>query len=56
MLTIIRLDRFFSEESRDHGLGRRKEGKEKREKDAGYLKMRGVRFWEMFRCIKFGHR
>lgn len=43
MLTIIRLDRFFSEESRDHGLSRREEGKEEiereRERDAGYLKM-----------------
>lgn len=33
MLTIIRLDRFFSgEESRDQGSGRRKEGK-KRKRD-----------------------
>lgn len=33
MLTIIRLDRFFSEESRDHGLSRREEGKEEIERE-----------------------
>lgn len=37
MLTIIRFDRFFSEESRDHGLGRRKEGEEKKERERCWL-------------------